>query len=291
MEHDIINIGIDAKTCVRCGHCVAVCPAYILRQPAPRGDIDIVEVQRCIECGQCAAICPTDALVHGSFAAETLHRVERKGLPTAEEMLALMRVRRSNRAFTGVPPTDEELRMVVEAAGRAPTSTNSQRVAMTVVRSPDVVRAVADYTMDCFASAVRLLDSPVVRLVMRHIRPDYYRYLPEIKEMVANRDRSLTLIMHDAPMLVFFHSPKGAELAAANCNLAYQNASLMAETLGLGHFYLGFVISAAAELDHKGRLGRLLGTTDVVHAGMALGKVRFRFTRYPDRRDIVVREV
>lgn len=70
-------------------------------------------------------------------------------------------------------------------------------------------------------------------------------------------------------------------------NLAYQNASLMAECLGVSQFYTGFVCSAI-EQDKKGTLEKKLGIDGKIYAGMALGMPAFRYKNYIDRKDLKV---
>lgn len=70
---------------------------------------------------------------------------------------------------------------------------------------------------------------------------------------------------------------------ATDTNLAYQNASLMAECLGVGHFYIGLVC-AAIQQDKKNRIARLLGIDGKIQAGMALGMPEFSFSKYIERK-------
>ncbi len=69
---------------------------------------------------------------------------------------------------------------------------------------------------------------------------------------------------------IFFYTDKKERFGCQDCNLAYQNASLMAEAAGVSQFYTGFVCSAAG-MDRKRKLQKLLGIEGTVHAGIALG--------------------
>ena len=69
--------------------------------------------------------------------------------------------------------------------------------------------------------------------------------------------------------------------------MAYQNGSLMAESLGVSQFYTGFVCSAIQQ-DKQEKLVKLLGIQGKIHAGMALGMPAFRFPNYIDKKDIEV---
>ena len=69
---------------------------------------------------------------------------------------------------------------------------------------------------------------------------------------------------------------------AADCNLAYQNASLMAQSLGVSQFYMGFVMTATALADPD-RVKELFGVKQKVQALMGFGMPRLRYKRYAER--------
>ena len=81
--------------------------------------------------------------------------------------------------------------------------------------------------------------------------------------------------------------PRTSRFGYQDANLAYQNASLMAECLGVSQFYTGFVCSAI-EQDKKGTLEKKLGIDGKIYAGMALGMPAFRYKNYIDRKDLKV---
>ncbi|MFQ7387325.1 MAG: nitroreductase family protein [Alistipes sp.] len=47
-----------------------------------------------------------------------------------------------------------------------------------------------------------------------------------------------------ATAVLFIHAPKESRFGAEDANLAYQNASLTAESLGVSQVYMGFVLTA-----------------------------------------------
>lgn len=89
--------------------------------------------------------------------------------------------------------------------------------------------------------------------------------------------------------VLFICTPKGSRMGAADANLAYQNGSLMAESLGVAQFYTGFVLNAANM--KKQKLEKMLGIDGQINAGMALGMPLFRFKNYIDRKEIEVTEI
>lgn len=88
----------------------------------------------------------------------------------------------------------------------------------------------------------------------------------------------------DAKALLVISAPKGYDFGPQDCNLAYQNASLMAESLGVSQVYMGFV-QTAMFLMGIGRASRILGIPrgHKAFAIMALGMPAFRYSRYTVR--------
>lgn len=286
-----VTIRIEEKSCIRCGRCVAVCPSKIFTQAEPKGAIGLQNIPNCIRCGHCVAGCPTASVVHGSFPAETIHPIDRSGLPTPEQVLLLCRARRSNRAFAKSPVPREAMEQILEAAHRAPTASNAQEVAFTWVVDPEKLRQVIDLTLDVFARAARKLENPLLRPVLRRIMPEVYRYLPNFHRMIeAWQERGEDRILRGATALLFIHTPAGSRFGKTDASLAYQNGSLMAESLGVSQFYTGFVCSAIAQ-DRQGRFAELLGLDKGrrIQAGMAIGMPAFRFPNYMDKEPVEVK--
>lgn len=95
------------------------------------------------------------------------------------------------------------------------------------------------------------------------------------------------MILRNATALILIHTPGNSRFGCQDANLAYQNGSLMAESLGVSQFYTGFVCSAIHQ-DKQGKLAKILGIQGKIHAGMALGMPAFEFPNYIDKKDIEV---
>ena len=78
-------------------------------------------------------------------------------------------------------------------------------------------------------------------------------------ERLLREDTQKSIILRKA--VVFIHAPRTSRFGYQDANLAYQNASLMAECLGVSQFYTGFVCSAI-EQDKKGHWKRNWGSME-----------------------------
>jgi len=281
----MITIDIDKETCIKCGKCVKVCPAYILTQENSKAEIGLRNIQTCIACGHCVAVCPTDSVIHSEFPAQKVHALNRDILPTPEQVMELCRARRSNRAFLSSPVPEEYLRQIVEAAHLAPTASNGQEVSFTLVTNPELLKQIANITISTFEATVKKITNPFINPFINLIVPGAKKAVPTLSAVITKHKSGIDAILRGAKAVLLIHTPASSNFGRQDANLAYQNASLMAESLGVSHFYTGYVC-IAIDLDKKRKLTKLLNIEGTIHAGMALSMPAFKFPKYTDRKDL-----
>ncbi|MBQ7180140.1 MAG: nitroreductase family protein [Bacteroidaceae bacterium] len=279
-----VQITVNQELCIHCGHCVRVCPSSVLRQEDGAGQVSAPDQSACIRCGHCVDVCPKDALRHSAFPPERIHYVNTDLLPSPESLLELMRSRRSNRTITDCPVPDDCMEMILEAARYAPTAENSRRVGLHVVADPDALQQVESAAMTFFMRLARILLCPPVKFLLRPFLKDLYREAPGLLAMNEAFRRGERPATCQASALLLITAPRNYAFGYQDCNLAYQNASLMAESLGVTQIYMGFVQTAFQMMGVR-RTARLLGlpSHQRVYAIMALGIPAFRFRKYVER--------
>lgn len=281
------EIKINKDLCIKCAKCVKICPSVIFEQGDDKS-IKVVNESTCIGCGHCVGVCPQNAINHSLFPAESIHKFSYNDYPSPEQAMLLMRARRSNRSITQKPVPKEALDAIVEAAYLAPTASNMQKMGFTLVTDKDKLKSITEFTLDVFGSIIKMVDNPFVRPIVKRFSPATYRYVPlfkKIKDKFYNDGQDM--ILRNATAVLLIHVPQKSRFGAEDANLAYQNGSLMAETLGIANIYMGFVLTATRQ--KKGKLENMFGIDGKICAIMALGVPAFRYENYVDRKPIAFR--
>lgn len=282
----MINIQIDETTCIKCSKCVKVCPAIIFKQKDSNSDIQTQNINHCIACGQCVAVCPTDSVLHSSFPASKVHKIDSQLLPSSEQVMALMKSRRSYRIFSKKAIPNEFLDQILEAAHCAPTAENLQEVKFTLVTDPKKLEAVTTATIEIFSSVVK--KTSLVKPLIKLLSKENYESLLGLQSLVNDfKVNKNDRILRGATALLLIHTPKDVRFGKQDANLAYQNASLMAQSLGVGQFYTGY-ICVASEMSKK-TFADLLEIEGTIQAGMAIGLQTLSYPKYTDKKDIDLR--
>ncbi|MCD8265795.1 MAG: nitroreductase family protein [Prevotellaceae bacterium] len=278
-----MKITIDEAACLKCLRCLRVCPSGVYEAEggqAPRA----VAPEGCISCGHCVDVCPAGCVRHESFPEGTVREIRAELLPRPGQLMELMRSRRSNRTITSRPVPEEALKDILEAARYAPTAENSRRVAVTVISSPDSLQAIEDAVMRLFLSMKNVLTSAPLKPLTRALLPNLYAEAPGLERFRLLWEAGKRPCLCEGTALLVFSAPKGYDFGWQDCNLAYQNASLMAEAHGVSQIYMGLV-QTALRLMRKRRVSQLLSLPrgHRPYALMSLGVPALRYPRYTVR--------
>lgn len=276
------KIKVDKKLCKHCRKCVQVCPASVLvwneqQMPEP------LRVEQCILCGHCVDVCISDALEHSAFPPEHIHKVQRELLPTPQSLMELIRSRRSNRTITSRPVPQSMIEDIIEAARYAPTAENTRRVVVTILED-EAIKNLEDIVMRFFLRLSKVLMNPLMRPLTKRLLPDLYAEAPELERFKKRWEHGELPCCCNASKVLVFSAPSSYDFGWQDCNLAYQNASLMAEAHGLSQVYLGLV-QTALKFMPNGKVAHLLHLPKghIPRAYMALGFPLFTYPRYTVR--------
>ncbi len=277
-------MNISPSLCTRCGKCVRVCPASIPRMIEDGKCPVLHRTKSCIGCGHCVDVCPSGAFVHPDFPEDKVRKIQRELLPSPQSLMELIRSRRSNRTITTSPIPRHSLDMIMEAARYAPTAENSRKVHLHLITDDSALQAVEASVIGLFMKMARVMLFPPIKMIFKPFMKGLYSRVPELMSMNRKFRDGKRPCLCDATALLVFSAPKGYDFGSQDCNLAYQNASLMAESLGVSQIYMGFIQTAMFMMGTR-RASRILGIPKghKAFAIMGLGMPAFKYSRYTIR--------
>lgn len=223
------TITVEKEACIHCGLCIRDCVAACLEfdeekipRYLPEGE------QRCLACQHCMLVCPKGALSFGGLQPEQCGTVS---YGTHEELLKLIKSRRSTRAYKKEDLSQEQLDKLTEMLAYAPTGVNAPSVRFSLVATRKKMDKIRKITYDCL-NTVRA-DSPLFI----------------IKEMAeASKRAGKDLVYRGAPALVV--ASVDTKTAASVCQtvdpvIALSYLELYAASLGLGTVWDGIAVALA----------------------------------------------
>ncbi len=276
----MFEITIDHDRCTKDGLCERVCPKNIFLQQGKLTTPEVLEKEFCIACGQCVGICAQGAIFHSEFPSERISPIQFAEMPTTEQVMTLLKTRRSIRAFRDKPIEKVTIEKIIDGARFAPSGHNSQSTEFLVVRDRGVLSEVSALVVDYLRFEIKRFANPVFRTVAlmadRALAESGLNEIPGFKRLIKLYESGADPVLFGAPALLVFHARRTVGFADVNAQLALQNASLVAHSMGIGHFYTGWVVStcrAPMASAWNRRMSRLIGipTGNTMHGALALG--------------------
>ena len=251
------RVEINTDKCIGCGLCSKVCVAHNLvidQNKARKGMND------CVMCGQCSAVCPQKAISIEGYGSEQMEKTEEVRL-SPEDILNVIRFRRSVRNFKKIEIPREVMEQVLEAGRLTHTAKNMQDVSYVVLTTEK-----------------NRIEKMAVK-VFRAIKP-----IANLFSLMARNNE----INDD---FFFFNAPAVIVILArdkTNGILAAQNMDFVAEAHGLGVLYSGF-FTMAANMSRK--IKKTIGVSKGKKVAMTLvlGYPNIKFLRSTPHKELDVR--
>lgn len=210
-QHKVI---IDRDKCIGCGLCSKICIAHNLVINNKKAN---TVMDDCIMCGQCSAICPQKAISIAGYENDLIEKQNDINL-NPDDVLNVIRFRRSIRNFKSTEISDEIVMQILEAGRLTHTARNLQDVSFIVLNKEK-----------------ENIEKMAVR-VFKSIKPFANLCIPMARKRKIDDH------------FFFFHAPIAIVILAkekTNGILAAQNMEFVAEANGLGVLYSGFFTMAA----------------------------------------------
>ena len=291
-------ISIDRSRCKKDGLCAMVCPHGIFVQREKLAIPELVDEEDCSICGHCVAICRQSAINHSEFQPTAIRAIQFEQMPSTEQVMELLKSRRSIRAFRDKPLAKDTIERIIDGARFAPSGHNSQSTEFLVVQDRAVLNQVSAMVTEYLKFEIKRFANPFFRtlalLADREKAESGLHEIPGFKRMIQMFESGADPILNGAPVLLAFHSQRTIGFADINAQLALQNASLVAHSLGIGHFYTGWVIApcrAPMARAWNRRIPSLIGIPpgNELHGALALGHPIPKFKNMIERKSPQIR--
>jgi nitroreductase len=104
--------------------------------------------EKCIRCGHCVAVCPKGAMDHAAAPLSKQVLIGENDIPDPETAVKFLRSRRSVRVYKKEPLPKETLLRLLDIARFAPSGTNVRRLSYLVISDRDRLNRVTEATVD-----------------------------------------------------------------------------------------------------------------------------------------------
>ncbi len=288
------KISINSELCNHCGICVQSCPLILFVQTNKDQIPEFAGDDLCYDCGHCVAICPKDAIRHTVVLPELIIPKIPENKPSYEQIIEMIRSRRSIRAFKDKPVDKENIEKIIQGASLAPSGMNSQSTQFIAISDKDTLNKITHFSYRFLATGIKLLRNPVGKVFMRAVAGreinGVIAYLDEFEIFTKAYADGQDKILHHAPWLLLFHAHVEAPMAEVNAGLSLLNASYVCEGLNLGCFFSGIVL-AAAQNDKK--IPRLICLPDnhKIYGALVIGHPKFQYKNWIQRRKPAIKWV
>lgn len=228
---------IELENCIKCLKCVNDCPSNAI-------DIDLGTINdTCIHCGHCVAICPESTIFPDDGPINKLH----SSTVTAADFQNLSAGIRTCRSYHKREVDKEVLEALVENMKHYPSASNSRPIAITIVKTKEIIEKLDKRTAQKLISTLQMITSPVIRPILRVFAPklNVSRLNAYKKQFIERQGPDSSQVCHHAPSVALFHAPVTKYgMASADAYIWATYTSIHANTLGLGSCFNGFIVTA-----------------------------------------------
>jgi nitroreductase/NAD-dependent dihydropyrimidine dehydrogenase PreA subunit len=249
-------IAIDYSKCTLCNLCLQQCSNDKIVIKENKITISECGDDTCTACGHCYAVCPMSAIIPENRKAPEKVNV----LPmSSENMLYMLRARRSHRSYKSTPVDDLVLNKIADFGRYAPTGTNSESVQYLFVKDKTVKNEILKESMLIYKKLYNLLNNPFVKYFGQifYKRQNLKQVRASLFKMMEEYNAGGDPIFFNAPVIAFIFTDRNmASTPYDDCCYATYNMILGAESIGVSSCINA---RATAGVFHSRKLKKMLG--------------------------------
>lgn len=264
-------INIDKSKCSKDGLCAKACPMklIIIDEQTKYPQADGNNAHTCVKCGHCVSVCPHNAISIEGLDAGSFTQLNKNVNPSIEEIGYTLKSRRSIRNYKDKPVEKEKIESLLDIARFAPTGGNAQRLKWIAITSNDIIRSLADETINFMKTLVE----------NNHPMAKAYNLSKLIEEETKTHDR----IFRGAPALILSYAPKQYPITTVDSAIALTFIDTAAPSLGLGCCWVGFLMVAANQWKPIAEILKI-SDEDSLCGGLMIGYPAEKYYKIPPRK-------
>jgi nitroreductase/NAD-dependent dihydropyrimidine dehydrogenase PreA subunit len=256
-------VGIDYDKCTNCKLCYWDCPKLLFN--IDEGDkvnfLSQYSETACITCGHCIAICPNDAIIRKEM--NDLKDISKINSISYEDMINLIRSRRSIRNFKPEPLSDEIIDKLMNGIRYAPTNGNVRTLYYSLISDQARIKELSDALYIAYEGSS-----------MRKI-------------MTRMKEIGLDPFFRGAPHVLICSSPENLGFHGNNAGIALDNVMILAQSLGIGTCWIGYAQMMMNKNKDLLKIGKARGE---VFGVLTLGYPNVKYHKLPSRPQVRIKK-
>lgn len=269
---------VNKANCIGCSLCQQDCIVSDIEMIDGRSHI---RNETCIKCGHCIAICPVKAISSDDeeeYSMDDVIEYNKENFDIdSEHLMNFMRFRRSVRLFKKQHIEQEKIEKIIQAGKFTQTGGNMQDVSYVIVKDKlQEVRKMVLETLNAQADEW-LLEENIPKQLVTYSNM-WEKMYHDFLEDPNGEDR----LFFKAPLLIVIKAKR-----IINGALAAAKMELIADSLGLGTYFSGF-LERAVEVNPEIGGFLQIGEDEKLVACMVIGYPRVKYKRTVPRKDVKV---
>ncbi|OFX18589.1 MAG: hypothetical protein A2033_15035 [Bacteroidetes bacterium GWA2_31_9] len=272
---------INPETCSKCGNCVEVCPALVLKKSENKIEFKDDFLHLCLGCGQCMAVCNTKSV----FAKGLKYEKDFFEFSDSNDFFSIVEHRRSVRRFKPKPVSKEEIEKILFAVSQASHGDSHHHVEVTVINNREKIMEALPLMSAFFDKLGGWLHNPIMRTMIKLKKGQHTlntlnnHLLPRIEKGIYKEySYEYDGITRGAHTLLIFHAHKDSEEHKEDSHIFVTFAALAAQALGLGATIIGLVPAALNKSKKLKKIFQIPENHDVV-VSLIVGYPKYKYKR------------
>ena len=293
--------GVENSKCIKCKECLKECGfnCYRIVKNDETNEKSIIFDDpdgACIKCGHCVAVCPADAIEiddeEAILVLDELRNPEK--LLDYDSLINVFRARRSIRRYQEKPVPIEEIEAIIDASKYAPSAHNNQSWEYLIYSEKEKLQYLEEISKDYIKKLLKmlLLAKRWKFLLPKELREELLQpaLINGLKDFIKLLDSGENAVLHNAPIVIICcsNSTGTNTMAGADVGIALSHVMFAAQTRGLGSCWIGFTQEAIlANKKVKKALGIPKGR--LMCGVLTIGYPNIQYHRAPPRENLNIK--